>query len=153
MAIFRIPGPCGVEWDGNPLGVTRQGVTIRIRHSLAPIMDDAHGASPAAFISTGKSAIVTLEALDMGLFKAAWDSLLNLYAVGTLASAVSGQLDIYERNSDTPDWTAEQATCIDPSIIELRSTQELRLDVSFLITPTPYGESGYHRLFSAYRLT
>jgi len=153
MAIFRIPGPCGVEWDGNPLGVTRQGVTIRIRHSLAPIMDDAHGASPAAFVSTGKSAIVTLEALDMGLFKAAWVGLLNLYAVGTLASAVSGQLDIYERNSDTPDWTAEQATCIDPSIIELRSTQELRLDVSFLITPTSYGVAGYHRLFSAYRLT
>jgi hypothetical protein len=116
-------------------------------------MDDAHGASPAAFISTGKSAIVTLEALDMGLFKAAWDSLLNLYAIGTLASAVSGQLDIYERGSVTPDWTAEQATCIDPSTIELRSTQELRLDVSFLITPASYGEAGYHRLFSAYRLT
>jgi hypothetical protein len=116
-------------------------------------MDDAHGASPAAFINTGKSAIVTLEALDMGAFKAAWDSLLKLCAVGELASAVSDELNIYERGSDIPDWTAEQATCIDPSAIELRSTQELRLDVSFLITPTPYGKSGYYRLFSKYRLT
>jgi len=153
MAIFRIPGPCEVEWGGEPLGVTRQGVIIRIRHTLTPITDDAHGTAPAAFINTGKSALVTLEALDVGAFKTAWDSLLNLYAVGTLASAVSDELNIYERGNNEPDWTAEQATCIDPSNIELRATQELRLDVSFLITPAPYGEEGYHRLFSKYRLT
>jgi len=156
MASFRVPGPCTIKVDNTLLGVTQQGITIRIAQAAMPIIDDAHGSVPAAFIYTGRNAVVMCRALDVGSFKNAWIDLLKnaTIAVGELASNNSCALEIWERGSsleDTADWKAEAAVLIDPSPIELRATQELRLDVSFQVIPYEY-ETGKYRLFKEYKL-
>ena len=149
MAIYRVPGPCTIFFGTAPLGISKAGVSLRIRTTWTPITDDAHGTEPADLIFTGKSAQVEIVGLDVALLKAAavwapYGGLLmsvtnGLLAIGALASALGQRLDIVERGG-VYTWTALATVPTDPDPITLASTAELQLPTTFLVVPDVNGK-------------
>jgi hypothetical protein len=138
---YRVAGPCDISFDGKSLGVTQQGVIIRIRHSWQPITDDLHGAEPADFISTGKSVVVECVGMDVEKIGAAhpWLTALLKQSIeakpdaGQLASSSARPLKITQRDSKV--WLAPHAIAGGAMDLALSSVQESRHPLTFLIIP------------------
>lgn len=157
---FRVPGPCTVKFNLEPLGVSKAGVTIRARTTWTPLTDDEHGTEPADFIFTGKAAQVEVAGVNVAaLFDAnVWGSyggLLmcvtnGLLAIGALASVLGKRLDIIEREGTAAvTWTALKAVPLDPDVLTLASTTDMVIPITFLIVPYPAAGEHYGKLFSA----
>ena len=136
---FRVPGPVTVSWNGIDLGRFVGGVAIRERVGLQPITDDYHGDEPASFIFTGKSCAVELVGLDTASIADASPYAANLLgiqggAIGQLASAGAEEIIITERDGSSL-WKALRASPMDPTEFELKSTQELRIPLAFVVVP------------------
>ena len=146
---YHVAGPCDVRYGTNTtstysLGTLLQGPIIRITTSVQPVTNQSLGASHASMIFTGKSAIVEVVGIDFGTLwtVAPWAAgqLLGLGTakIGALASALAKPLIIVERTS-TNVWIAQLAVPVDPAEIGMRSTQEDRAPLSFLILPDADG--------------
>lgn len=150
---YRVPGPCTIKFNSVTLGVSKNGCRIRSRTTWTPVTDDAHGTEPADFIFTGKAAQIEVIALDTVAVKAAniWGDYGGIFmgvtgglaAIGALASVIGKRVDIIERGG-VYTWTALCAVPIDPDL-DLESTRELQIPVSFLIVPDVNG-----KLFSTF---
>ena len=146
MAIlYKVPGPCVIEWDNKVLGQTLGGIILSPRQNWKPVTDDTHGEEPVDFIMAGKACIVVCSLLDTTqLALVTWGAsgpipLSNLNTatgstIGMLASVHAKELDITEGDTST-HWIALKAVPVDPSEIVLASTQEYRFNASFLILP------------------
>ena len=134
---YHVPGPCLVKWKGTSIGTFREGFRIIPRTEWIPMHDTDHGSGPAAFIYGGKGAIVELPGLDTTLLKPLWRGKFGNITneIGVLASSIAGALTIFERGSVNADWSASKAIAVEPSVLNLVSTQELVEPVVFLILP------------------
>ncbi len=134
--IFRVPGPCGITWGGNSIGVTKAGVIIRSTPNWVPIIDDAHGAEPADYLWAGK--IITVECIGLheDLITIA-DPFVNSLGTGKVVGEHIGQdtthyaLAITERDG-VSIWAAAH---VEPVPVEmlLTATQELQVPLTFMI--------------------
>lgn len=148
-ATFRVPGPATLWFGGKSLGISKAGVSIRIRTTWTPVTDDEHGTEPVDFIFTGKAAQVEVALLDTILIRAAniwglYGGLLmgttdSLLAIGAKASALALPLLIIEREASYT-WGALKAVPLDPDTMTLASTSELQIPVTFLIVPDINGK-------------
>ena len=131
-APYYVPGPVTVNWDGE-LGTLKEGVRIRVNGSLNPITDDLHGAEPADFIITGRSAIIEIISVDYtALVTRKLFDLSHKSKVGTLASTLAKELTITEGKGV---WKAPLAYPQDPATLHLRSIDELQVPLVFMIIP------------------
>lgn len=139
---FRVPGPCTIEFNDVPLGVSKAGVIIRSRTSWSPVTDDAHGTEPADFIFSGKSAQVEVIGLNPAALKTCniWGDYGGLFQgagindIGELARDIGKKLEIIERAA-AYTWIALIAVPLDPDMLTLSSTTELVIPVTFLLVP------------------
>ncbi len=133
---YRVPGPCTIEFGLADLGVTKQGIIIRPTTSLVPITDDHRGAVPGTYLFGGKSCTVEVIGMELSVLKDAdiWDGgvLTQANTVGTLASTAGASLTITERDG-TSVWIAALAFPTDPREINMKSTQELNVPLTFVI--------------------
>lgn len=154
MGVFRVPGPVTIKFGTAPspvsIGVSKAGAIIRTRTSWAPITDDAHGTEVADYIYGGKSAQVEVIGVDYAQLKIAnifhdYQGLLasggaaGLATIGALASALGKQLSIVERG-DVFTWTALVCVPLDPDALNLLSTTELTVPITFLVVPDVNGK-------------
>lgn len=144
--VYRVPGPLTIKCGGVSIGVTQQGALVRIQQSWTPVLDDIHGEHPADYIYSGASASVEVIGMDVAELAGhaqLWDSLGGAGAgsisaitkVGGLAycDALYRSLEIDEYGGEK--WLANATVLVDPAEHVLKSTQEVRVPLIFLVVP------------------
>lgn len=140
-APYRVPGPCWITYEGNRI-YTKDGCVIRTSSAWQPITDDQHGTVPADYIFLGKSCTVDVISINpsvlQGIFLVPLGQ-IGMAKIGELASNIGHVLEIIEQanriGGGGGTWHAAKAIPIDPSELNLTSSQEMKCPLSFLIVP------------------
>ncbi len=134
--VFRVPGPCAIEWGGADLGKTKAGIIVRTTPNWVPIIDDEHGAEPADYIWMGKT--ITVECIGLHESDITFANLFtNTLGANKLVGETTPQnsgsmkvLEITEREGYT--WRALNAEPLPPEL-SLGASQELPIPLIFMV--------------------
>ena len=155
---YHVSGPCTVTFDGEKLGTSKNGITIRPVVNWLPVIADDFGEAPGAFIFGGKACQVdmvlteydTVATTGIGEILRVWfpnglygcltgDADNDPCPVGQLVkSTLCKSLSITESTkilASNGVWTATYAFMPDPSELLLAATSEQNVPLSFIILP------------------
>ena len=139
-ANILVPGPVTISWDNKDLGISLDGVVLRMSEEWEPIVADKWGRSIIDSIYLGKNVIVECTGLEFkdicfahpwAAYVAAKWSLNGAVddVIGGLATAIAKALKITQR--DAKFWEAQKAILVGPRDLRLAVAPEFRFPLTF----------------------